>query len=502
MPFSKVMGLLLGVLGSGRNAELDVTCPTITPALSVELLANGNMETGSPPSSWGAFSGAVLSSQADERTGGAGSKSLGIARNGNQFPYAGQAEAVTVNQWLYMTAWQKNIDAAGGLRTMFQDGSVFPVMCGSAYQTAADWTQVHGTGRVTQNATGVARLYIDASVDAQSARFDDVSMKTITFSSMLSLIGNRSAVIGHYECRPTVTAGTHAGLIVRYLDANNFLIALIDRSAARASLWKVINGVWTAVVAPTTITFTPAAPLRVTISGSGTTHSLYYYDVQVGTDQTISDTLGYAVYGFSAYAGNEVGQVTTRPFEYTFFAVGDSRTPATGYQSYLTQRMTAATGRSWTERPNRFATAGFTVAAMLTYAQANIASVATERPPNFITVSLGANDVKALPTEAALKADYLALLDLFHTTFPYAKIVVDRIWRGTLTTEEAINTFDGWVDDIIAARDFVYEGLDERIYLENGDGGATYTLDGTHHNPAGYDLKAELLTTLLIALGY
>lgn len=495
-------------LAGGGGVELNVVAPAITPTLSAELLANGSMESGSPPSSWGAFNSAALTSQTDERTGGSGTKSLQVARNGNNAAYAGQVEAVTTDLWFYMTCWQKNIDASGGLQAKFQDGSAFVILCGGPnYQTGTSWAQVHGTGKSTQTTNGVARLYIEAVTNAQSARFDDVSLKSITFSSMLSLAGTRTTVPGIYQCTPRAVIGTHVGLVIRYTDDNNFVMALLDRGQEKVSLVKRVSGTYSNVVSPLAITYAEDAPLRVTINADGTTYTLYYNGAQVGSPTTVSDTLGYGVYGFSAYAGNEVGLVTTSPFDYAFFPVGDSKTVAAsasgrGYQSYLEAYLKTSTTHLWVQHPPQYATAGYTVAAMLTYVNANLSSLSSADAPDYILINLGANDVKnstfAGLTEAGLKADYLDLLDQFHAKWPNAQMYLMRVWRSSADADLSnLTAFNGWVDDIIAARDFVYAGPDERVFLEGGDNGATYTVDGTHPNAAGYALTATQWQTAM-----
>ena len=83
-----------------------------TPTLGGELVVNGNMESGSPPSSWTALS-ATLSAEADERPGGSGTKSLQVARNGgtaNAYQIIGNK--VASGEWVQYRVWHKRINAA------------------------------------------------------------------------------------------------------------------------------------------------------------------------------------------------------------------------------------------------------------------------------------------------------------------------------------------------------------------------------------------------------
>lgn len=118
--------------------------------------------------------------------------------------------------------------------------------------------------------------------------------------------------------------------------------------------------------------------------------------------------------------------------------------------------------------------------------------------PQYVLANLGANDVSlGLPTEATWKADYQYILDAIHTKWPSAKIYMMRPWRQTYDTE--CNTLAGWIADLVAANSYCYTGPDERVFLENGDDGATYTRDGIHPNAAGYALTAAQWQS---AIGY
>lgn len=113
------------------------------------------------------------------------------------------------------------------------------------------------------------------------------------------------------------------------------------------------------------------------------------------------------------------------------------------------------------------------------------AAVASQtRIPTRILVTLGANDVAGTLVEATWKADYLDVLDRFHAAWPDAVVYLSRPWVRTATTD--VDTVAGWIADIQAARPtFVQLGPDQRVWLENGDDGATLTTDGIHLSAAG-----------------
>ena len=84
-----------------------------------------------------------------------------------------------------------------------------------------------------------------------------------------------------------------------------------------------------------------------------------------------------------------------------------------------------------------------------------------------------------------------------HTKWASAKIYCMRPWY--LAYSAAADTCATWIAAVIAARSsFCYLGPDERVFLENGDGGATHIGgDGVHPNAAGYALTAAQWRSVL-----
>jgi lysophospholipase L1-like esterase len=131
------------------------------------------------------------------------------------------------------------------------------------------------------------------------------------------------------------------------------------------------------------------------------------------------------------------------------------------------------------------ATAGHAVADR--YATIDTDLVAYTEVPDVVLLNFGVNDGAA--TEEDWKAQYGYILDQMHARWPNATLYVARWWSRGATARA--NTSAGWVADIVAARSgWCHLGIDERIFLENGDDGVTYTSDGTHPNAAGYELTA------------
>jgi hypothetical protein len=95
---SKTKKVLLGALGTGET-YLDI--------ISGDTL-NGNMETGDPPSNWTAMGAPTVSSVADERTGGTGSKSMNIVRGTANLSVTQQIATLSTGKLYYASGWAKN----------------------------------------------------------------------------------------------------------------------------------------------------------------------------------------------------------------------------------------------------------------------------------------------------------------------------------------------------------------------------------------------------------
>lgn len=164
--------------------------------------------------------------------------------------------------------------------------------------------------------------------------------------------------------------------------------------------------------------------------------------------------------------------------------VGDSKTgAATGYFVTL-----AATDPPLYERPPRLATTGWRMADV--YGAIDAALAARVDSPAYVLCNIGVNDASHFGelVEATWKMQYRYVVDAIHTRWPAAAIYLARVWERGFGAD--CDTVDGWIADVIVGRPFCHVGIDERVYLENGDDGVTYTADGVHPNAAGYVLTA------------
>lgn len=289
--------------------QIDVTCPAITPTFDSDLVTNGDMETGNPPTGW--LEGSVtITGEADERTDGGGSQCLQAARpgGGGSSGYAYRAALTLTNgAWYEVRGWIKNVSAATGGRLLLTNSSI----TGIDY-AGTSWKEHVGTGKAAST-SGFIRLTVTFNADGQAAKFDDVSVKEIITASMLGYCGDirRRLKDMWFACQPTAADQTQCGMVFNYADANNYVKAFVSYSSAAgvstAKLWKCLGGTVTEVVTGL-ITYVAGAELKVRVTDG--TYTLYYNGTAVGSPAAITETtLGTAVYGWSTYASNTVGSV-------------------------------------------------------------------------------------------------------------------------------------------------------------------------------------------------
>jgi hypothetical protein len=289
------------------KAEINRVAPLITPTLGAELVVNGTMEADS---NWADF----RTPTTNERS--AAQKHAGTYSR--HFICGASADGVNSDNfttvtgtWYQIAYWHYPTvltnQARFQLRKGDNSGYLFSLLGLTA--TTDQWNQIAATAR--ELGGGAAAFLVLQSQDTANCYVDDASVKPITFSSTLSYLGSRSKRPGTYQCTPTVAANTQAGILLGYADANNFVMAIVNRVAGQAQLLKNISGTYTSVIAGA-ITYGAEKALKVIVASNGTDYSLYYDSVQVGSTTAINDAgLGTAVYGFNTYAGNTVGQVTT-----------------------------------------------------------------------------------------------------------------------------------------------------------------------------------------------
>jgi hypothetical protein len=296
---------MIGPVGQAsyrRHSILVASPAAITPTLSgIELVTNGNMEAGDPPTGWNAINDAVLAAATDERTGGVGTHSLKIARsNGGAWPVAYQIITTVVGTWYLFSAWSKRVDC----------DSTYPYVTGdididAIVDTSTAWHNRIATSRAT-GTTPLVRLGVAANgADGNYGLFDDISVQAITLPSTLGDTVTLTGVNFSAEVSTALSTVTPVGAMLCIDDpANpqNFVLPYHDTTMAY--LVKCVAGVYS-VVASGAITYVSGG--RIGATRTGNSWQLWYNGAAVDTSKTISDAgiIGNTQHTWwSTYAGN------------------------------------------------------------------------------------------------------------------------------------------------------------------------------------------------------
>lgn len=302
LPFSDDFNRANGAIGNpwlGATYTISSNKAINTPVtFGAEDITNGNMESGDPPDSWVADA-ATLASEADERTGGAGSASISVTNDGAAKGYAEQALDLPDGTWIYLDLYAKRITGNIGWNISQSDDTVIL----SSGSTSASWVQKFMTTRLVGAGCKV-RVYTNTTNPGDESRFDDVSVKAMTLSELFSSLSvSTQDVVADVDV--VRAAGHMAGLVLCLDDVAtpaNFLIAYHD--GTRVYLVKCVAGTYTTLIASAG-GYSSGATLRVIKSGVSV--ELWYDGNKVGATQTVNDAgvKDNKIHGlFSTYSAN------------------------------------------------------------------------------------------------------------------------------------------------------------------------------------------------------
>lgn len=321
-------------------------------------------------------------------------------------------------------------------------------------------------------------------------------------TSPVSYIANtRDAAV---EITWVPAAGETLEIYARQKDTNNRFILRCTQADGIIRLLSVVSGVETSIGANTK-TWTVGASYKIVLLVK-----MYYFTslindtvgliTRTSYDNQFS-SFGFGVSGFSNANANFVvyPSLTSSlpaPFDFTnwrwFLSYGDSKTADGAYQAYLCDKLETSTNTRWCfENISR---SGYSFATLSLIIAGDLTTVA--EIPESILINVGANDVVAMPSETDLKNYVTTITNAMHAKWPNAQIYFVRVWRRNYAVN--CNTLATWLGDLVALHPtYLHLGPDERVFLENGDDGATYTVDGIHPTLPGYELEADNWKTSL-----
>jgi lysophospholipase L1-like esterase len=257
-------------------------------------------------------------------------------------------------------------------------------------------------------------------------------------------------------------------------------------STSNLQFCKMVNGVITYLGAWPYSDHIADAPAEI-YRAPGTDTYQFYYNGALKGEYTITGMTGHYHGLFSSDSTASFSDFFFTPAASTatvnLLMLGDSKTSAFGV---VAGRFTSPSWR-FAEIGPRISNTGWTTAVLQDNIDAYLAALGAGTPAH-ILINIGVNDLYGAMVEGTIKADLLYILAALHTKFPGVPCYFMRPWSRAKPTEA--NTYAGWIDDLVAGDALARLGPDERIFLEGGDDGATWTSDGVHPTNAGYTLTA------------
>lgn len=278
--FTRVDGALGGIWYA-PTWTISSNAAVNTPTLGTEIVTNGDMETGSPPTGWNQTN-ATLTADADAH---AGSKSLKVEATANNGE-GRQVPATVVGAWYQITVWAKaSVDSTFRINVLETSG--YSSVVGTGNQTVTDWTEFTYTFMAV-TATSYIQFLIPTS--GHSAYFDDVSLKRITHADVFATTKAGSGNVA--VAAQSTNTKSQSGVIARadsLQNPQNYLSAYYDiTSGSKAKLDQVLAGVRTNLINQAT-SYIAGAPVELVVNDG--VAQLFYGNVQQGADQTPDATL-------------------------------------------------------------------------------------------------------------------------------------------------------------------------------------------------------------------
>jgi hypothetical protein len=283
-----------------------------SPTLGAELLPDPGLEAtytdGLCASLTKSHAGVTVEQSADAHGGSKAQGFLSDAANHYLYKYI----VPTANTWYSYSGWAKRTAGTGStvVLSAYQASSGPKTSVTSIPYTAADWTQYYVAKRTY--GTGDYLIFyaaIEKGSNLDTVLVDDLSMKAITQSTMLAL--RKAKTSATVKAKYTWSGNGICGVVARANAASNpntFLLAHYHRFEmyAYCSLEKCVNGTWTTLIS--TYTNSPGSggggiPTNtqwLKIRCSGNTIQLFQNNIQVGTDQTVTDVPGVYAGVFSS----------------------------------------------------------------------------------------------------------------------------------------------------------------------------------------------------------
>lgn len=248
----------------------------------VEQIVNGSMEDGDPPTGYTVID-ATIAAEAEERPGGAGSKSLRVIRAGNQFGRFRQTLTIGLGERAEFSGWQRNINASSGIRVNVAYQSGGAPWCGpGTWLTGTSWVRRRGLAIRTNTDTIIAAGYLNASEDGQAALADDLSLRTFEPNTQLAAPSADMRITQWLTLPETPDEGTQVWLLTRIDSDGNWWSTVLEYTGSQwnVTTYSVVNHSRTSRI--TAANVGAVTGLRINMNAD----SISLYTTANGTDWT------------------------------------------------------------------------------------------------------------------------------------------------------------------------------------------------------------------------
>ena len=247
-----------------------------------DLLTNGNMEDGDPPTSWVANATATLASDADAH---GGSKAMLMTNAGAGYGKCGQEIVSTVGKWYQAKSWVKK-GTVSQIAVELRTGGLTLL---SAYNTTSS-SYVERVLSAKATTIAIQPMFLNNSSTLGATSFvDDVELKELDLKSLFST-ANFSYSDAEIEVGVEYVKGGQIGVVMCLddeTDPQNFVIAYLSYpNDYKLVVDKCVGGVYTNLI-NTTVTY--VAGQKIKLVKDGESFSAYYNDVQISTTKTVKD---------------------------------------------------------------------------------------------------------------------------------------------------------------------------------------------------------------------
>lgn len=268
-------------LGAGASYNEGTGIWTITPTLGDELATDGGFEawTGDVPDNWtkSEAGGSTITDEAVEVYAGSHAADMYIDA-AKALVYLYQTLTVANGSWLIYSVYAKSSSGTASFRFSDESGNSI----GHTQAVSTTWAAKYYPQLLTA-ANPQRGLKRDTFAGDVHIYFDSLSAKKIDFDSAIAKRNYFSQK--NIAADMIIPAGYMGAVITRYSDSSNYLIACHDRY--NAYLYKVIAGAPTKLIESSS-THGDWRTLEIRFADINTAQ-LYYNNLQIGTNQDISD---------------------------------------------------------------------------------------------------------------------------------------------------------------------------------------------------------------------